>query len=238
MAALQLLDCLGQAGGKPGTLVSNAAQLWRQLGFGPVRVKGQLERKCLSTVDTVLSEPDATEQTKWQIHNERIVDATRRLRLSIASVELPDGHRFEQYVLRMPKAAMVAVLDDEDRVLMVWRHRFIIDKWVWELPGGYVDDDEDPGLAAAREVEEETGWRPNGVAFLGSFQPMIGSADAENLLYIAHGADYIGDQTDINEAVRIEWIPLASVRELMASGEIVGGASQIALLHVLAHQRS
>jgi 8-oxo-dGTP pyrophosphatase MutT (NUDIX family) len=67
---------------------------------------------------------------------------------------------FEQYVLRMPKAAMMVVLDDNDRVLMMWRHRFIIDRWVWELPGGYVDPNEDPTVTAAREVEEETGWRP------------------------------------------------------------------------------
>jgi 8-oxo-dGTP pyrophosphatase MutT (NUDIX family) len=90
-----------------------------------------------------------------------LVDDTRRLRLSIAQVELPDGVHFEQYVLRMPQAAMTVLLDDaRARVLMIWRHRFVPDCWTWELPGGYVDADEDPAVTAAREVEEETGWRP------------------------------------------------------------------------------
>lgn len=185
----------------------------------------------------VAIEPHGQEQTLWKIHGERVVDDTRRLRLSIASVELPDGVTFEQYVLRIPKAAMMAVLDDQDRVLMMWRHRFIIDRWVWELPGGYVDPDEDPAVTAAREVEEETGWRPLDVEPLGSLQPMVGSADAENLLYVARRSEYVGAPTDINEAERVAWIPLDSVRERIAMGEIVGAASQVGLLHVLAFYR-
>lgn len=176
----------------------------------------------------------AAEATRWTIHGERVIDDTRRLRLSVASVELPDGVRFEQYVLRMPKAAIIVVLDDQERVLMMWRHRFIIDRWVWELPGGYVDTDEDPLITAAREVEEETGWRPRNVKPLMSLQPIVGSADAENLLFVAHGADYIGAPEDVNEAERVAWIPLDSVRDRIEKGEIVGAASQVGLLHVLA----
>jgi hypothetical protein len=84
------------------------------------------------------------ESSRWTIHGERVVDESRRLCLSIADVELPDGIRFEQYVLRLPKAAIMVVLDDpRERVLMMWRHRFIVDRWVWEPPGGYVDPEED-----------------------------------------------------------------------------------------------
>ncbi|MCA1708265.1 MAG: NUDIX hydrolase, partial [Actinobacteria bacterium] len=154
-----------------------------------------------------------SELTRWTIHGERVIDETRRLQLSIASIELPDGVRFEQYVLRMPKAAVMVVIDEQDHVLMMWRHRFIIDRWVWELPGGYVDPNEDPAVTAAREVEEETGWRPLNVKPLVSLQPSVGTADAENLLFVARGADHVGDPQDINEAERVAWLPLSSVRE-------------------------
>ena len=168
--------------------------------------------------------------TKWIIHEERVLDDTRKARFSIAHVELPDGVHFEQYVLRLPKAAVVVVLNDHDEVLMMRRHRWIIDRWVWEMPGGYVDDHEEDGaVSAAREVEEETGWRPRKMQFLCSFQPMVGTADAENLLYLARGADDTGAAPDINEAQQLRWMPLAEAVERIASGEIVGAASVVGI---------
>jgi 8-oxo-dGTP pyrophosphatase MutT (NUDIX family) len=137
----------------------------------------------------------------------------------------------------MPQAAMMVVLDYQQRVLMMWRHRFIIDRWVWELPGCYVEPGEEPAITAAREVEEETGWRPRNVTRLLEFQPSVGTTDAENLLFVSTGADYIGVPEDINEAERVEWIHLDSVRERIAGGEIVGAASIAGLLHVLAFPR-
>jgi 8-oxo-dGTP pyrophosphatase MutT (NUDIX family) len=175
------------------------------------------------------------EPTRWTIHEERLIDGTRKLQLSVAHVELPDGVHFEQYVLRMPKAAIAVVLDDAgERVLMIWRHRFVPDLWTWELPGGYVDSNEDPAVTAAREVEEETGWRVRNMRPLGSFQPLAGTADFENLLFLSEGAEDTGKPADINEAAKIAWVPLDSIRGRLAKGEIIGAAAQIGLLHVLA----
>jgi 8-oxo-dGTP pyrophosphatase MutT (NUDIX family) len=171
--------------------------------------------------------------SEWTIHGERVVDDTRRAVLSIADVELPDGVRFEQYVLRVPAAAIVIVLDDDERVLMMWRHRFIVGRWVWELPGGYLDPDEDPIGCAVREVEEETGWRPRNVERLISFQPMVGTVDQENVVYLARGADFTGLAPDINESERIGWIPLADVPRHIGDGTIIGAGSVAGLLAVL-----
>lgn len=204
--------------------------------------RGPASPASCSTVDRVSSVTGGEQQTaltRWTIHGEHLVDDTRRARVSIADVELPDGVRFEQWVLRLPRAVVVVVLDDDDRVLMLYRHRFIIDRWVWELPGGYVDGkDDDPMSSAAAEVEEETGWRPLRLEVLTSFQPMVGTVEQENLLFVAHGAEHMGDPPDVNEAERIDWVPLDSVLERIESGEIVGSASVVGLLHVLATRRS
>ena len=164
------------------------------------------------------------------------MDGSRRSRLSIADVELPDGVRFEQYVIRAPRSAMVAVLDGQERLLLMRRHRFVFDRWVWELPGGYVDEGEDPATCAIREVEEETGWRPGTVEPLVSFQPWVATADAENLLFLARIAEYTGAPVDVNETERVAWIPLEQARQLVSDGEIAGAGTVIAVLELMARQ--
>lgn len=181
----------------------------------------------------VANKTNDTTLATWTIHGEELIDDSRRLKLSIASVELPDGVTFEQYVFRMPKAAMTVVLDN-DHVLMIWRHRFILDQWVWELPGGYADPHEEPSVTAAREVEEETGWRPRSIKPFGSFQPITGTADFENLLFLAEGAEDTGKSADVNETARVAWIPLVEIPDRIARGEIPGAAAQIALYKLLA----
>ena len=136
-----------------------------------------------------------TDPYKWVIHGERLVDDTPHIRVSLADVELPNGVRFTQYVFRMRRCAMTVVLDDAgERVLLMRRHRFIVDRWVWELPGGYVDDGEDSLTAAAREVEEETGWRPRKTEFVMSSQPLVGNAVYPQGLYWRTGPSLSGSR--------------------------------------------
>jgi 8-oxo-dGTP pyrophosphatase MutT (NUDIX family) len=153
--------------------------------------------------------------------------------VSLADVELPNHIRFTQYVFRMRRCAITAVLDDPgDRVLLMRRHRFIVDRWVWELPGGYVDDGEDPAAAAAREVEEETGWRPRGIEYVMTCQPIIGNADYPQDLYLAHGAERVGEP-EIDETAEVRWVPVDETSVMIAKGDILGAITIIAVQHVL-----
>lgn len=183
-----------------------------------------------------MTNDSASGRTKWTIHGERLVDENPHIRLSVASVELPDGKRFDQYVIRMPRCAMTAVLDEKcEHILLIWRHRFIIGQWDWEVPGGYVDPGEDGIAAAAREVEEETGWRPREVRHLLTFQPALGSADAPQEVYLALGADQVGEP-EIDEAERVRWVPIAEAQEMIRDGRIIGAATVIAVMHAAAEQ--
>lgn len=176
---------------------------------------------------------------KWTVHGRRSIYTSPWVELWLDDVEIPGGERFEHHVVRMRPTVTALVFDDAaEHVLLLWRHRFITDTWGWEVPGGWIDVDEDPAEAIVREVEEETGWRPREARPLVSFQPMLGSADAENRLFISHGADHTGRPPDINETQRVEWISLASVPGRIERGEVAGAGSLVGLLHVLAFMRT
>lgn len=170
---------------------------------------------------------------RWIIHRDRLVDENPHIRVSLADVELPDGTEFTQYVFRLRRCAMIAVLDEAGtKILLLRRHRFIIDRWVWELPGGYVDDGEDGPAAAIREAEEETGWRPRSARFVLSFQPMIGNADFPQDLYLACGADLVREP-ETDEAAEVGWIPLDDAAAMIADGRIAGAATVVGVQHAL-----
>jgi 8-oxo-dGTP pyrophosphatase MutT (NUDIX family) len=178
---------------------------------------------------------EANDAPRTQVHGERTIYDNEWVHLVQVEIEPPDGRRFWHHVVRLQTVALAAVFDDQDRVLMVWRHRFVPDAFGWELPGGIVDAGEDPSDTAARETEEETGWRlKSPLRHLASFQPMPGMVDTPHKLYTATGATYMSEPTDLEEAGVVDWIPMTDVPDLIRSGKVAGSGSLVALLHVLA----
>jgi len=172
---------------------------------------------------------------RWKVHGQRTLYQSDWVNVEVADVELPDGRRLDHHVLRMNRqSASAAVIDDQGRVLMLWRHRFITDRWGWELPCGWVNPGEDPAEATRREVLEETGWESGPLKLLCSYGADVGISDARFHLYQADGATWQGPPTDNTEATRVAWIPLSEVRELLDRGQVDDAASITALLYLLA----
>lgn len=46
---------------------------------------------------------------------------------------------------------------EPDKLVMIRQYRYPLDKWLYELPAGLIDQGETAGEAAAREMKEETG---------------------------------------------------------------------------------
>ena len=129
---------------------------------------------------------------------------------------------------------MVALVDDQDRVLLVRRHRVVPGRWGWEIPGGLVDEGEQPVDAGCRELEEATGYRAGLVEHLVTFQPMAGIVDAEHTVFVGRNPERVGEPIGGGEITRADWAPLASVPGLVASGDIWDAGSLVALLRLLA----
>jgi len=173
----------------------------------------------------------------WQNLGEKQIYGTPWFELKQAEVELPGGRRLDHYLLRLPPVALTAVQDAQDRVLLLWRHRFIPDSWAWELPSGIVDPAEDLAAAAAREALKESGWEPAQLRPLLRLEPSGGLTDSVNHIYWTDRAGYRGDPEADFEAERIDWIPLGQVPALIAEGQIRAAGTAAALL-LLREQRS
>ncbi|MGW0657557.1 NUDIX hydrolase [Streptodolium elevatio] len=170
----------------------------------------------------------------WLVHGERIVYDNEWVRVLLADVELPDGARFEHHVIKLRAAAMVVLIDGQHRVLLVWRHRFVADRWGWELPGGLVDDDESPADAAARELLEEVGYTARTLRHVARFQPMVGMVDSWHDVYVGEGPRRVAEPTEQSEIARMEWVPLGRIPALIACGDIWNSGTLVGVLHVIA----
>ena len=185
-----------------------------------------------------MDEPAVQEPPRWQVFGERTIYDNPWVRLVLVDLEPPDGKRFEHHVVRLQRVAVALVLNAAgDQVLMLRRHRFLTDQVGWELPGGIVDTGETALQTAAREAEEETGWRPSGGRQLLEFQPMVGMVDTPHEVYVFEQAEEVGAPTDLVEAGVVDWVALDDVVELIDRGEILGSGSITGLLRFLVDRR-
>jgi 8-oxo-dGTP pyrophosphatase MutT (NUDIX family) len=172
---------------------------------------------------------------RWAVHSEKPLYEDEWLDIRLADVELPDGRHLEHRLIRTPPGAGCVTVKD-GRVLLLWRHRFITDTWGWEIPVGKIDPGEDPAHAAARETEEETGWRPGPLSPLLRVEPTPGISDSVHHIFLADGAERIGLPEDDFESDHVSWVPLADIPALIGQGEISTGTTLAALLYTLTRQ--
>jgi len=168
---------------------------------------------------------------RWQVNGERTVYSSDWVHVKLVEVEPPGREPFEHHLVHVVRdAAGVIVADPGRGVLMLWRHRFITDNWGWELPAGAIEPGEEVAAAGAREVLEETGWRPGPLRHVVTYDVAHGITDHRFRVLLAEGAEHVGPPTDDIEAERIEWVPFAEVARLVAAGEIADGPTLTGLL--------
>lgn len=173
---------------------------------------------------------------EWRTFEERTIYDSPEVWLGRVDVGLPGGERIWRHVVRMPRSALMVLLDENAHVLLLWRYRFIQGRWGWELPGGLIDEGEEPGEAAARELEEQAGYRAGKVRRLVSFQPAAESADGEHVVFLGRDGERVGDPVSSEAIGRAEWVSLESVPGMIAAGQVWNSGSVVGLLQALAEK--
>ncbi len=134
------------------------------------------------------------------------VHAGKVLKLDLDKVALPNGRTIELEILRHPGASAVVPLKDDGKVVLIRQLRHAAGGFIYEIPAGKLDPHEDPKDCAARELEEEVGYRAGSLELLTSIWTAPGFTD--EVIHIYRGTKLEGgkqqlDQDEILEIV--EW---------------------------------
>ena len=110
---------------------------------------------------------------------------------------------------------------DETTVVFIRQWRFGRAAVSLEIPGGIVEEGEDAGVAAGRELHEETGYRARRIERLGVVEPNPAILDNECSLWLARDLVHTGDPIgDGSEELEVVLVPLREVPDRIESGEI------------------
>ena len=87
--------------------------------------------------------------------------------LIVDEIEYDSGNKGIREVAIHPGGAVIIAIKENGRIIMVRQFRYPLQKVILELPAGKLDKNEDPMVCARRELEEETGYKPNNMIKLG-----------------------------------------------------------------------
>lgn len=136
-------------------------------------------------------------------------------------------------------AAVILAIDDEDHVILVDQFRVPLGRRCIELPAGLVGDhddnrDEDSTVAGARELEEETGYRPSRMEVIGEFYSSPGMVSESFTLMRAHDLVKVGAGGGVeSEDITVHRVPLAEIGAAIGRFRADGFAIDVKILTLL-----
>ena len=138
-------------------------------------------------------------------------------------VRMPNGRDVTVDVIRHARSVVLLPIPEPGHVILVRQYRYAVNRWLWELPAGMVDDGEEPDAAARRECHEEIGQVPDTIVRLAALYPTPGYCDEEMIFYRLSGLSVPAEAAAVDEDEDIEprTFRIAEAREMIRRGEIV-----------------
>ena len=137
--------------------------------------------------------------------------------LNIENAPLPNGETAELEIIRHPGAAAIVPLKEDGTVVLIRQFRHAAGGYIYEIPAGKLHSGEDPRDCAARELEEEIGYRANNLEYVTRIFTAPGFTD--EVIHIYKATDLIPgkQQLDCDEILEIvEWpldVAIARIRD-------------------------
>ena len=128
------------------------------------------------------------------------------LNLDLDTVGLPNGRTTDLEILRHPGASAVVPLKEDGRVVLIRQLRHAVGGFIYEIPAGKLDPQEDPRDCAARELEEEVGYRAGFLELLTSIWTAPGFTDEVIHIFLGTNLEKGIQALDQDEVLEIvEW---------------------------------
>ena len=157
--------------------------------------------------------------------------------LNVDTVQLPNGVTIDLETIRHPGAAAVVPIKDDGTVVLIRQFRHAAGGFIYEIPAGKLSPGEDPLHCAARELEEEVGYRSSSFELLSSIFTAPGFADEVIHVYKATGLTKGRQQLDRDEVLEIVEMPLEQAIKRIQDGTIRDGKTIVGLQAVYIRDR-
>lgn len=184
------------------------------------------------------SEPQKSEPPKTepgQVSSRRVYTG-KVVQLDVDTVRFPDGSTGELEMFRHSGASAVVPFlsdpaGDDPQVLLIKQYRYAAGGYLYEVPAGRLDPNEDPADCARRELKEETGCSAERCDRLTTIFPSPGFCDEQIHLFMAVGLTQGEAAREKDEFLEVEPLPLSRALSMIESGEIRDSKTVVALLY-------
>jgi ADP-ribose pyrophosphatase len=149
----------------------------------------------------------------------------RVFNITVDQVAYPDGRVVKMECVRHRGSVVLLPMTAPSRILLVRQYRYVVDRWLWELPAGTLEPNESLHAAALRECHEEVGKIAGHAQKLLSLFPSPGFCDEEmNFFLLTDLRDRLAGEPpphqDPDEILNVKEFSLEEVREMVKMGEI------------------
>jgi 8-oxo-dGTP pyrophosphatase MutT (NUDIX family) len=154
----------------------------------------------------------------------------RVIKVSVDTVDLPNGTRVPLEIVRHPGGAAVVAIDEQRRVCVLRQYRHAAGGFIHELPAGKLEPDESPAATIRRELIEEAGVTATHWESLGAYFSSPGVFTEVIHLFLATGLAPVPPRPEADEVFEVEWWPLDLAAARARNGELTDAKTIIGIL--------